>query len=123
MLVACNNPFVHEEDLWLKASGDCEIQTKHHSRRIGTNRHVQIVTELCEARNLLEPLFDDFFRHSQNHSANDNIVISAKVGINSQTDVKKRRYSAANDRLSSGRLVNTSHDAKQSCLPGAVRTY
>lgn len=120
MRIARQNRFVHQQDFGIEAGGDREAEPQNHSRRVGPDRHIEVIAELGKLGDLRQTALDLVRRQAEQQGAHADVVVPVEVGVDSQIDVEHRRNTAARSHLSPDRLVDSRHRPQQRRLPCAI---
>ncbi len=88
--VAGSDHFVENEDFRSDGGGDGKGEAYHHARRIGADRHVQIIAELGEIRDVVERILDLPGAEAEHLAAHPDILQAGRVLIHAELEIEQR---------------------------------
>ena len=118
--VAGRQPFVEQQDFRHDAGGSGKSQPNAHARRIGANRHVQIVAELGERGDLVDALAHVARVDAHIHAAQDDVLLAGHVGVHADIDVEERRDPSRSHQFTPAGTIDAGQYLEQRGLAGAV---
>ena len=120
--VACQDPFVHQQDLGLDRCGESKAQADHHARRVDTDRKVQEIAQSGELRHILLQPWQGGPRHAVVQAAQHDVLAAGQLQVHAEAGVQQCVQAALHPHAADHRLVDTGQRSQQSGLSRAVGT-
>ena len=118
--IARADPFVHQENFWLKARRDGEGKPRRHALTVAVERHVDEIAQFAELDDGLDLLLDFIRLPAIDQSAQDDVPAAGRTGAETEIDVEERVDTAVDINASPCRTIDAEQHLEQRGLAGSV---